>query len=51
MKKQLSGDGKAPVALESEDEMITKVASTPQGVGYVTKQKVTDAVKVLFELK
>ncbi len=51
MKKQLSGDGKAPVPLDSEDEMLSKVSSTPEAVGYVTKQKVTDAVKVLFELK
>jgi competence protein ComGC len=51
MKKQLSGDGKAPVALDSEDEMLLKVASTPEAVGYIPKQKVTDAVKVLFELK
>lgn len=51
MKKQLSGDGKAPVPLDSEDEMLSKVSSTPEAVGYVTKQKVTDAVKVLLELK
>jgi ABC-type phosphate transport system substrate-binding protein len=51
MKKQLSGDGKAPLALDSEDEMLSKIASTPEAIGYISKEKVTNAVKVLFELK
>lgn len=51
MKKQLSGDGKAPLALDNEDEMIAKIASTPDAVGYISKEKVTDAVKIIFELK
>lgn len=51
MKKQLSGDGKAPIALDSEVEMLSKIASTPDAVGYISKEKVSDAVKILFELK
>jgi uncharacterized protein (DUF2267 family) len=51
MKMQLSGDGKAPTALASEDEMIAKVASTPGAIGYVSQAKVTDAVKTLFTIK
>lgn len=51
MKMQLSGDGKAPAALTSEDEMIAKVASTPGAIGYVSQAKVTDAVKTVYTLK
>jgi hypothetical protein len=51
MKMQLSGDGKAPTALASEDEMIAKIASTPGAIGYVSQAKVTDAVKTIFTIK
>lgn len=51
MKMQLSGDGKAPTALETEDEMIAKVSSIPGAIGYVSQAKVTDAVKTLFTIK
>jgi hypothetical protein len=51
MKMQLSGDGKAPTALENEDEMIAKVSSVPGAIGYVSQAKVTDAVKTLFTIK
>lgn len=51
MKMQLSGDGKAPAALETEDEMVAKVASTAGAIGYVSAAKATDAVKVLYTIK
>ncbi len=51
MKMQLSGDGKAPIAVETEDEMVAKVASVPGAIGYVSQAKVTDAVKTLFIIK
>jgi ABC-type phosphate transport system substrate-binding protein len=51
MKMQLSGDGKAPTTVVSEEEMVSKVASVPGAVGYVSQAKVTDAVKTLFVLK
>jgi ABC-type phosphate transport system substrate-binding protein len=51
MKMQLSGDGKAPAALGSEDDMVNKIASTPGAIGYISESKVTDAVKTLYILK
>jgi hypothetical protein len=51
MKMQLSGDGKAPTTVVSEEEMVSKVASVPGAVGYVSQAKVTDAVNTLFVLK
>lgn len=51
MKMQLSGDGKAPEGLDSEDAVLSKVAATPGAVSYVSQEKATDAVKTLFILK
>jgi hypothetical protein len=51
MKAQLSGDGNAPEALSSEAEVVTKVASTTGGIGYVSSSNVTPDVKVLYTLK
>lgn len=51
MKKQLTGEGQAPEGLSSDSETITKVSSTPGAIGYVNSSSVTDAVKVLMEIK
>lgn len=51
MKAQLSGQGKAPESLDGESAMITKVASTPGAVGYVSESKATADVKILFVIK
>lgn len=51
MKAQLSGEGKAPEGIDSEDAMVAKVASTPGAVGYVSEAKATGDVKVLFVIK
>lgn len=42
-----SGIAQAPAEVASEEEMLFRVASTPGAIGYVTKAKVNDQVKVL----
>ena len=51
MKKQFSGEAKAPESLSSDDEVLSKVASTPGAIGYVKSSNVNDKVKVLTEIK
>ncbi len=52
MKKMLSGDGQAPDALGSEDEILQKVASTPGAIGFVSAAKASGGgVKILLEIK
>jgi ABC-type phosphate transport system substrate-binding protein len=50
MKAQLTGEGMAPEALGSEDEVVNKVASTPGAIGYVDANKVNGNVKVLLTI-
>lgn len=50
MKKQLAGEGKAPVLIGTDAEVVAKVASTPGAIGYVDGGSATDAVKVLFTI-
>ena len=50
MKAQLTGEGMAPEALGSEDEVVNKVASTPGAIGYVDAKKVNGNVKVLLTI-
>jgi ABC-type phosphate transport system substrate-binding protein len=51
LKKQLTGEAKAPETLSSDDEMVKKVASTPGAIGYVKSSAVTGGVKLLLEIK
>jgi len=51
MKKQLTGEAKAPETLGSDSDIISKVGSTPGAVGYVKSSSVTGSVKVLAEIK
>lgn len=51
MKLQLTGEGSAPTALASEDEVLAKVASTPGAVGFVNSSKANSSVKVLQTIK
>lgn len=51
MKIQLTGEGQAPEALGSEEEIINKVASTPGAIGFVSAGKVNDKVKVINTIK
>jgi ABC-type phosphate transport system substrate-binding protein len=47
MRIQLSGEGKAPTAVSSDEEMVQKVASTAGAIGFVASSKVTGDVKVV----
>jgi len=51
LKKQLTGEAKAPETVGSDAEVVRKVAATPGAVGYVRATSVTSEVKVLCELK
>lgn len=51
MKLQLTGEGSAPAALASEDEVLSKVASTPGAIGFVNSSKANSTVKVLQTIK
>jgi hypothetical protein len=51
MKKKLTGNGNPPSGVSSEDDMLSKVASTPGAIGYISTSKVNSSVKVLLELK
>jgi len=50
MKRMLSGDADPPEFLESEDKMLQKVASTKGAIGFVSKAKVSDKVKMILLL-
>ena len=43
----LLGEGDTPESLKSEEEMLTKVASTSGAIGFVSQSTVTEDVKVL----
>ncbi len=42
MKLQLSGEGKAPEAVDNDDEMVKKVASTAGAIGYINASAIKD---------
>lgn len=42
-----SGTGTEPIELDSEQEMIDKIANTPNSIGYVTKKPDNDNVRSL----
>jgi len=42
-----SGTGQAPIEVASEEEMRTKIASTPGAIGYLKRDMVNGAVHVL----
>ena len=47
MRVVLSGEGRTPRALGSEEEMVAEVAATPGAIGYVAVELVTNEVVVL----
>jgi ABC-type phosphate transport system substrate-binding protein len=51
MKIQLTGEGQPPVGVGSEDDVLSKVASTPGAIGFISADKVNSSVKVLFTIK
>ena len=48
LKKLLMGEGDPPTALESEEELLKKVAATRGAIGFADKNKVTSEVKVII---
>lgn len=48
MKKMLMGEGDPPQALLSEEDVLKKVAATPGAIGFVSKARVHDGVKVVL---
>lgn len=42
-----SGTGQAPISLSSEEEMLSRIESTPGAIGYVSAPPTSTAVKVL----
>lgn len=47
MKKKLSGEGDAPQTLETEDEVVARVASTPGSISFVRATHAPATVKIL----
>ncbi|TAE24379.1 MAG: hypothetical protein EAZ92_13400 [Candidatus Kapaibacterium sp.] len=51
LKKQFSGKGLPPTAVNSEQELLEKVANTPGAIAYVNAENVNKNVKVLATIK
>lgn len=47
MKKKLSGEGEPPEPVETEDEVVAKVASTPGSISFVRASHASRSVKVI----
>ena len=47
MRVQLSGEGKAPEVLGSDDEVVERVGATAGAIGFVTADMVKGSVKVV----
>jgi ABC-type phosphate transport system substrate-binding protein len=47
LKKLLMGEGDPPTALESEEEVVKKVAATRGAIGFVSAAKATREVKII----
>ncbi|MCI0699351.1 hypothetical protein L0337_46030 [candidate division KSB1 bacterium] len=50
LKKLLSGEGDPPEAMNSEEELLRKVAATAGAIGFVSKAKVRENVKILLQI-
>ncbi len=51
MRLQLTGEAQAPQAVGSQDELVSKVASTPGAIGFVDAAKANGSVKTLLIVK
>jgi ABC-type phosphate transport system substrate-binding protein len=51
MRIQLTGEGQPPESAGSEDDVVSKVASTPGAIGFVSADKVDSSVKVILSIK
>lgn len=47
MKKKLSGEGDAPQAIETEEELVAKVMATPGSISFIRAAHASSSVKVL----
>lgn len=47
LRLQFTGEATPPEAIESQDEMVQKVATTPGAIGFVKREIVNDDVKVI----
>lgn len=47
VKNLLLGEGSPPEPVKNEQELLSKVASTPGAIGYVRREMASDSVKVL----
>ena len=50
MRNMLSGEGDPPEALNSEEEVVQKVAGTPGAIGFVSQSKVSEDIKTLTRI-
>jgi ABC-type phosphate transport system substrate-binding protein len=50
LKKLLSGEGDPPQTMNSEEELLKKVAATAGAIGFISKAKVHKDVKILLEI-
>ena len=48
LKKMLLGEGDPPVSMNSEEDLLNKVASTPGAIGYISQATVSEEVKILI---
>ena len=50
LKRKLTGEGELPESVESEEELIEKVASTPGAIGFVSSRRAQNhpGVKLLI---
>ncbi|MCU7490019.1 MAG: hypothetical protein HF312_00015 [Ignavibacteria bacterium] len=51
MRVQLTGAGSAPQALYSDDEIVSRVASTPGAIGFVELKNVNGSVRVVAKIE
>lgn len=50
LKKVLSGEGEPPQVLNSEEDVVSKVAATAGAIGFVSKTQGRKNVKVILEI-
>jgi len=48
LKKKLSGEWDPPESVETQKDVVRKIAATPGSVGYVSHSLIADSVKVLL---
>jgi ABC-type phosphate transport system substrate-binding protein len=51
MKNMLTGEGKPPESMPTQEELLRKVASTPGAIGYVDRRLVTGEVRTLTVIR